>query len=328
MLIDKSLWASFEVYLFVDRKMSTHHSSIYPMRSRFNKLIHWFHGKDFTRDNVNLFIGQMQRDRAAASYINKMIALCKHLDKFLGLNQLHDYTYFHETYQPKVVLTAQEIEALAGTTLPYRKYREYMNLRQKCLILLLGTTGSRVGEALNLKWTDVCDAPPHIIYRETKNGDVRAVPIGKVVYDLLQSLPRLSENVFSSYRGGVFDHQQVNLDLKARAAAVGITKPVYNHIFRHSYITTMLELGVDISDVARIVGHKSLNSTMRYKNSLLSYYNEIVQLHPIFKNSISLSQITSQMKADVTRMVDKSGFKVTMFESLTTFKLEITMRST
>lgn len=324
MIITDDLWQKFETYLVVDRKISTHVTTIYPLRSRFKKLVKWFEGKDFDRDNVNLFIGEMHKNGAAPSYRNKMIVLCKHLDKFLKLNNLSDYTYFKETYQPKEILTPGEIEALAGIVVPYTKDSEYVNLRQRCLILLLGTTGSRIGEALSLKWQDLMSTPPHVIYRETKNGDVRAVPIGQMVYDLLQTLPRRGEYIFTSYRGGVLGQQQINLDFKRRAKIVGITKPVYNHIFRHSYITTMLEAGVDVSDVARIVGHKNLNSTMRYKNSLLGYYSEIVQLHPLVRSKLELGQLSEQIRLYVGRFVDKSRFCIEVSENRSSFALRVT----
>lgn len=324
MKIEQSLWAKFEVYLFVDRKMSSHATSVYPLRCRFNRLVRWFEGKEFTRDNVNLFIGQMQRDGAAPSYRNKMIVLFKHLDKFLKLNNLTDYTYFKESYQPKEILTPEEIEALAGIVVPYTKDAEYVNQRQRCLIMLLGTTGSRIGEALALKWSDLMSTPPHVIYRETKNGDVRAVPIGQSIYELIVSLPRRSEYVFSSYRKGVLGQPQLNIDFKRRAKAVGITKPVYNHIFRHSYITTMLEIGVDVSDVARIVGHKNLNSTMRYKNSLLGYYSGVVQLHPMLRTTLSIEQIGIQIKSNLEKLIDRSNFSLEYREddSSLEFKIE------
>lgn len=323
MLLSEDLWAKFEVYLLVDRKMSNHVTSIYPLRSRFRKLVRWFEGKEFDRDNVNLFIGEMQRKNAAPSYRNKMIVLCKHLDKFLKLNNLTDYTYFKETYQVKEILSPQEIEALAGTTLPYKKDCEYVNLRQRCLILLLGTTGSRIGEALSLKWGDLMSTPPHVIYRETKNGDIRTVPIGQTVYDLIQSLPRRGEHIFNSYRDGVLGQQQVNLDFKKRAKEVDISKPVYNHIFRHSYITTMLEAGVDVSDVARIVGHKNLNSTMRYKNSLLGYYVGVVQLHPLLKKSLDLKTISRNILQHINKIIDKESCTLNVTEEVDRFSFDL-----
>lgn len=311
MILDEAVWKDFQTYLFVDRKISQNKTSVYAISSRFKKLLTWFRGKEFTRNNLNSFIAEMQASKATKSYMNKMIALCKHLDKHLGLNQLQDYTYFGESYQPKEVLTPEEIEVLAGTTVPYTKGCDYVNARQKCLILLLGTTGSRIGEVLNLKWTDFYSTPPHVLYRETKNGEARAVPIGESVYKLIDALPRLSEYVFCSYRGKPLNNSEVNLDFKVRARKVGIRKPVYNHIFRHSYITTMLEQGVDVSDVAKIVGHKNLNSTLRYKNSLLGYYSEIIRLHPLLINNIDIKDIYEIFETTINKFVDTQQFVIT-----------------
>lgn len=307
--------------------MCSHVTSIYPLHCRFKKLIRWLGDLEFNRDNVNLFIGEMIKTGAKPSYTNKMIVLCKHLDKYLKLNNLTDYTYFKETYLMKEILSPQEIEALAGTTLPYKRDAEYMNLRQKCLIWLLGTTGSRVGEALSLEWRDIGSEPPHVIYRETKNGEVRVVPIGKSVFDLIQTLPHRSEFVFSSYRGGVLGQPQLNLDFKRRAVAIGIKKPVYNHIFRHSYITTMLEAGVDVSDVARIVGHKNLNSTMRYKNSLLGYYSGISQLHPLLQHDLSFMQISERIKNCIISLVRNTSFETIITENKCSIGLKVTNTS-
>jgi site-specific recombinase XerD len=162
-----------------------------------------------------------------------------------------------------------------------------------------------------------------VIYRETKNGEIRVVPIGKSVYDLIQTLPHRSELVFCSYRGGVLGQPQLNLDFKRRALTIGIKKPVYNHIFRHSYITTMLEAGVDVSDVARIVGHKNLNSTMRYKNSLLGYYSGIAQLHPLLRANLSLAQLSSDLKVYISTRVDPKGFDVSYIENGSSFECRI-----
>lgn len=309
MRLHPDLWEKFQMYLLVDRKMSNSKASVYAIKSRFHKLIRWFKDKDFTRDNVNVFIGEMQRASAAKSYMNKMIALCKHLDKFLNINNLQDYTYYKETYQPKEILTPVEIEAIANITMPYKKDCAYVNLRQRALVLLLGTTGSRIGEALSLKWSDILSTPPHIVYRETKNGEARAIPIGQTVYDLIMSLSRKSDYVFSTYRAGPLAQQQVNLDFQWRAHTIGVKKPVYNHIFRHSYITTMLEQGVDVSDVAKIVGHKNLNSTMRYKNSLLGYYSEVIQLHPLLHSHIAISQIAKRLQTYTSKLIDTDVYK-------------------
>lgn len=224
---------------------------------------------EFNRDNFSKFISDLKDKKYSYSYINRFINLGKHVDKYFHLNQIQDYTYFRENQViPKEVLTPQEIEQLANVRIDYTKKSDYINQRQKALILLLGLTGCRIGEALSLLYSDIHASPSYVIFRDTKNGEDRIVPISQNLYDLLMDLPKMSDYLFSSQRGGLLEQQQVNLDIKRRAEAVGRKKRVWCHLFRHSYITTMLERGVDALHVAHLVGHKDLKNTVRYQTAL------------------------------------------------------------
>ena len=254
----------------------------------------------------------MKADKYAPSHLNNIIKIAKHLDKFLKINQLQDYTYFRESYTPtKDILTPEEIKKLAETKIEY-KFPEFMNARQKALIYLLGTTGCRIGEVIDLKWGDVYN--DHVIFRETKNGDSRIVPISQDLYQLLLSLPRKRDEVFSSYRGNKLASQETNQDLQRRAKLVEITKHVYNHLFRHSFITTMLEQGADSLDVAVIVGHKDPKNTMRYKNSLLSHYQTVIQIHPLLRKTMTFEQMTTNVRNMIYKSINTTSCKLNIRE--------------
>lgn len=305
MNLDQSLWQTFQTYLFIDRKLSEKSSSRNAITSRFRKLSTYFSDKEFNRNNFNTFVADMRKQQYSASYINNMIKLAKHLDRFLHLNQLQDYTYFREKKAYTLdVLSPKEIELLASVRLSYKKQAEYLNQRQHALIILIGTTGCRIGEALNLRFSDIHSSPPYVILRDTKNGDDRVVPISQQLYDILLALPIKTEFVFSSGRSGMLETQQVNLDLKQRAEAVGIKKNVYAHLFRHSFVTTMLENGVDALDVGVIVGHRDPKTTLRYKNSLLSHYVDVMHVHPLVRGGQTWQQLTQRIKSILMKSVD------------------------
>jgi len=44
----------------------------------------------------------------------------------------------------------------------------------------------------------------------------------------------------------------------------GISKPATPHTLRHSYATHLLEAGVDILTLQRLLGHRNLSTTLHY----------------------------------------------------------------
>lgn len=66
--------------------------------------------------------------------------------------------------------------------------------------------------------------------------------------------------VFAGLGGGPL----VNMRLARWVAAAGIGKHITFHCGRHTFATLMLTLGVDIFTVSKLLGHRSLSSTLVY----------------------------------------------------------------
>ena len=71
--------------------------------------------------------------------------------------------------------------------------------------------------------------------------------------------------ILLSNRGAQMDRHAATRRLRRRAEAAGvpITRP-HPHMLRHSFVTTMLDAGVDLRDVQIAARHACPRTTMRY----------------------------------------------------------------
>lgn len=296
-------WDTLLAYLLNDRKLSEKESSVAAVKSRYRKLQNYFNELDFNRENFNMFIGDLRSYSYKPSYINNFIKMGKHVDKFLKTNELQDYTYFKENKcWNDDTLTPTEIEQIANLKVKYRIKSEEINARYHALFMLLGTTGCRIDEALSLQRKDVHSSPPFVVFRDTKNDSDRQVPISHVLYEELIAF--FGPLVFVSVKNKKLRAQEINIDLKKRAKVLDISKRVYNHLFRHSFITTARESGMDWLDIASIVGHADPKTTMRYSHTSINHFSQAVLVHPLRRSEITFSLLVDKVKQFSERTVD------------------------
>jgi integrase len=121
-------------------------------------------------------------------------------------------------------------------------------------VLLCLTTGCRKGEAAALEWPQVDLKRRWATFPRTKNGDARGVPLTGAVCALLEARKR--------DRGRVFE-----VDItKAWHTAIdraGIVDFRF-HDLRHSCASTLVQNGANLAEVATLLGHKSMQMTLRY----------------------------------------------------------------
>jgi len=130
-----------------------------------------------------------------------------------------------------------------------------------CLVVFSLSTGCRQMEALKLEWeqVDIDRGLIHIL--KSKNGEPRTVPITGHALDLLNNLPRTSKFVFPNKLGSYY--RDIDFHWKKVLRDAGITNFRW-HDLRHTAASYLSMSGVDLPTIGRILGHKSLSSTMRY----------------------------------------------------------------
>ncbi|HEV2270815.1 MAG TPA: tyrosine-type recombinase/integrase [Steroidobacteraceae bacterium] len=119
-------------------------------------------------------------------------------------------------------------------------------------------TAARKGELLALTWHDVDLERRVMVLRDTKNGDDRRVPLSQTAVSLFEQLPRHES-------GRVFPTTSDAITAAWRRICnrAGIKNFRY-HDLRHEATTRLFERGLEIMEVQRITGHKTLSQLLRY----------------------------------------------------------------
>lgn len=139
----------------------------------------------------------------------------------------------------------------------------------KAALYTMFYTGLRISEAVDLEIKDVDMEREHIYVREGKGKKDRIIPINeklkKALADYLNNirLDNGSDWLFT-YRKGVISKTTVTRVLRETREKLGIERQITPHVLRHSFASGLLERGVDLFRVQKLLGHDSLETTSIY----------------------------------------------------------------
>jgi len=162
-------------------------------------------------------------------------------------------------------LTASELRALFVA-------RKQASKTLSLAILLLFTTGMRVGELAALRLGDI-DIDRRTIRVRGKGSRERQVFLSHD--DVLAELQLYvksfcskdaepSQAILRNQKGRAASTAWIRLHLRALATGAEIRRRITPHMLRHSAATSLLEAGVDIRFVQRLLGHRSIATTEIY----------------------------------------------------------------
>ena len=141
--------------------------------------------------------------------------------------------------------------------------------RRGLMLRTLLETGLRVSEFIALQVEDISFEERLIIVRAGKGGKQREVPITQSLARELRLYVgvRNTGPVFQSPRGGQYSARRVQQMVAETAEAAGIIKRVYPHLLRHTIATRLLNAGMPIELVQKMLGHERLDTTRIYAQS-------------------------------------------------------------
>ena len=188
---------------------------------------------------------------------------------------------------PKDILSKHEILKLfkLPDTATLYGYRDRMILE------LLYATGMRRAELCSLKIQDIRFAEKQIVIREGKNKKDRVVPVNETALHYLDTYlkgirPSLAkknspDNLVLSRKGNAIRSDALNELLNPYLKAVSSKKELTIHSLRHTVATHLLQRGMKLRHVQELLGHQSLETTVRYVQlSLKDLQKEYRRCHP------------------------------------------------
>lgn len=152
------------------------------------------------------------------------------------------------------------------------------NLEWYFVVRFLAATGARVSELIQLKVEHV-----HIGFYDiyTKGGKIRRLFIPKKLRDEAREWLKISSRdsgyLFLNRFGERITTRGIAQQLKNFAIKYGLNpKIVYPHSFRHRYAKNFLEKFNDISLLADLMGHESIETTRIYLRRTANEQQSIV----------------------------------------------------
>lgn len=137
------------------------------------------------------------------------------------------------------------------------------NVKHRVIIELLYSTGLRLQELVNLKRADIDFDSNTILVRHGKGGKDRLTIIGESLKnDLLKLYSETSGPYVIQGRKGKYSKKSVQKVLEKAGRLIGAR--LTPHMLRHSFATHLLEDGIDIRYIQKLLGHVSVSTTQVY----------------------------------------------------------------
>lgn len=196
------------------------------------------------------------------AYLRALFNELKKLGKWQGENPLNGIRLFRERAGELAFLYEHEIQRLLWAC------DESRNPDLGFIVRVCLATGARWSEAEMLTGSQVI--PYKITFVHTKSNRNRTVPISKELYDLLpKKRGRLFCDAYEAFEGAL------------NRAEIELPKGQLTHVLRHTFASHFMMNGGNILVLKDILGHSTVEMTMRYAHFSPTHLESAVTLNPL-----------------------------------------------
>ena len=174
---------------------------------------------------------------------------------------------FRSVDKPK----AREVVPLFFTKEDFRKLLGAVdNADLRDLYLCAVCTGLRLGELRSLRWVDI-DFERNILSTRnseiftTKNRRNRTIPLNEGLRTILLERRDRSPSTFVfEYCGRQMKQDHITEAFKRCVLKAGLNPRLHFHSLRHTFATWLVQAGVSLYEVQKLLGHSSISTTQIY----------------------------------------------------------------
>ena len=225
-----------------------------------------------------LSIGKTSRGIRSKATVNRYLAVLSHTFtiamkewEWVSENPVMKVSRLKESRGRVRFLSDAEREALLSAC------KESDNKYLYSIVVLALSTGARKNEVLNLKWENVDFNRQVITLHETKNGERRLLPLQGYAYQLILALSKsrvfTSEYLFPSDRTNKPVDVKKSWETSIKRAGI---EDFRFHDLRHSTASYLAMDGASMTDIAEVLGHKTLQMVKRYAHLSEAHTSKVV----------------------------------------------------
>lgn len=232
--------------------------------SMFRRFLAYFYGREIsqitTQEIIAYMLWEIEENKISLTFQNQLINAIKY--------------YFEKTLiQPKVVysLPRAKREKLIPTVLNKNELKQMFskisNLKHKCILSLLFSSGMRRNELINLKPQDIDLERKTVTIKKGKGAKGRISILSDLsiqyLHEYLEEY-KPKEWLFVGQKGGRYSASSIWKIFEKIKKQYSISKKGSVHLLRHTFATCLLETGTDIRYIQGLLGHSSLKTTQIY----------------------------------------------------------------
>lgn len=296
-----------------------------------NHLLRYLNGKQFTLDAVREYMFYLHKIGWKNSAIRTNTkSMIKPFIKWLSLEG-----YINENWGIKLTLPQPEPKIYPVVSLEMmdkiikegtkigkgdNKISKKIKQEHSDALFFIARTGIRIGAVINLRKEDIDIVNES--YKVYSKGKYHLLPIPR---DLINNIKKRCNGKGKAFN---VNQQCLNSYIRRGCNKLGISNSFTVHTMRHSFCTGLLNQGIDISVVSRLMGHSSIKVTSDiYANYDIEDKKRAINLNPQIRKYLPIKDIFNNFEKDIDSHQYGEDKRLTVNKVITENTITITLKS-